>query len=427
MIERWSRDRVLGLAPDAAAQAAGRKLAVIGTWSGAGRRDLALWGECRGSGAKPYLACVDLGEPAYRCSCPSRKFPCKHVLGLLLLWSQGEVAEASEVVPWVETWLDGRRERVAKQSGRAAAKTGKGEGGQRETRVVAGLRELDLWLCDQVRHGLTAAGRTPGTHGEDIAKRMIDAQAPGVAARLNRMTDLVRAGDGWPGRLLEEYALLHLLAVGYPRAAELPEALRHTIRAHVGFTVERAEVLARPHIRDRWQVLGSRDEQEDRLIRRRVWLRGTETGRTALVLSFAPQGQALDASLVTGTTVDADLAFYPGRPELRAVVAGRHGGGTCGEPQGGTVEAALRALAAALADDPWLDPWPMLLSEVVPVAKDGWWIADAKGDALPLRGSDHWRLLAHSGGHPVTVLGEWTPRGLIPLTGWDDEGQVIVL
>nr|WP_279163542.1 SWIM zinc finger family protein [Rhodococcus erythropolis] len=34
---------------------------------------------------------VDLRGPAYKCSCPSRKFPCKHALGLLVEWSEGRV------------------------------------------------------------------------------------------------------------------------------------------------------------------------------------------------------------------------------------------------------------------------------------------------------------------------------------------------
>ncbi|MET9069159.1 SWIM zinc finger family protein, partial [Streptosporangium sandarakinum] len=96
MTERWNRDQVLALAPDASSQKAAQGVSSPGKWSGAGATAGALWGECRGSGSKPYLACVDLSEPAYRCSCPSRKFPCKHALGLLLLWSAGVEQEVGQ-------------------------------------------------------------------------------------------------------------------------------------------------------------------------------------------------------------------------------------------------------------------------------------------------------------------------------------------
>ena len=75
-----------------------------------------LFGECRGSGSKPYLACVNLTEPAYRCSCPSRKFPCKHALGLLLLWSADGVPVEEAAPQWVTEWLDARAERAARSA-----------------------------------------------------------------------------------------------------------------------------------------------------------------------------------------------------------------------------------------------------------------------------------------------------------------------
>ena len=69
---------MLALAPDAASQKAGRSLASAGSWPerGSAEDPPSLWGLCRGSGSNPYQTCVDLTEPAYRCSCPSRKLPC---------------------------------------------------------------------------------------------------------------------------------------------------------------------------------------------------------------------------------------------------------------------------------------------------------------------------------------------------------------
>ena len=46
-----------------------------------------------------------------------------------------------------------------------------------------------------------------------------------------------------------------------------------------------------------------------------------------------------------------------------------------------------------------------------PVAAGGrWHLVDSSGAALPLLGQESlWPLLAVSGGHPVTVAGEWSP------------------
>ncbi len=55
-------------------------------------------GLCQGSGRQPYQARVDLAEPAFKCSCPSRKFPCKHGLALLLLFAKTDTALIEPVV-----------------------------------------------------------------------------------------------------------------------------------------------------------------------------------------------------------------------------------------------------------------------------------------------------------------------------------------
>ena len=89
MAEDWNAQRVTSLAPDAKVAAAGLKLAKTGTWSDVGYHESLLWGQCKGSGKNPYQVCADLADSAFRCSCPSRKFPCKHAVGLLHLWCDG--------------------------------------------------------------------------------------------------------------------------------------------------------------------------------------------------------------------------------------------------------------------------------------------------------------------------------------------------
>jgi hypothetical protein len=86
----------------------------------------------------------------------------------------------------------------------------------------------------------------------------------------------------------------------------------------------------------------------------------------------------------------------------------------------------LASFADALAADPWLDRWPLLLADVAPVADDeGWALVDREGAALPLAERvDPWPLLAVSAGAPVTVAGEWSAAGLRPLTCWDGDRAV---
>ncbi|GAA2505110.1 SWIM zinc finger family protein [Streptomyces thermolineatus] len=442
MEERWTSEQVLGLAPDAASRKAGTKLSAPGPWSGtggstvpAGREGTVVWGLCRGSGSTPYRTVADLGGPAYKCSCPSRKFPCKHVLGLLLLWSAGPGGGVDPAEPpeWVAQWLSARAGAATRKAQRAAGKEGVADpeaarrrAELRDARTADGAAELEQRLADGVRAGLAGADRSDSRAWEEVAARMVDAQAPGLAARAGELAVVPSSGSGWPGRLLEEYALLHLLARGVRALDGLPEELAATVRSRAGRSVDSAGLLSTRAVRDDWLVLGSRDSASERLTTRRIWLRGARTGAAALVLSFGAAGRAPDLVLPVGMSVDADLAHHPAARPLRASLGERHAAPAPGPvPPGTTVAGALSAYGDALCDDPWLDSWPAVLAGVVPVPlDDGWQLADADGgDALPVdpgaRGrAGLWRLAAVSGGRPVTVFGECGHRGFSPVTVW---------
>ncbi|TMC39224.1 MAG: SWIM zinc finger family protein, partial [Chloroflexi bacterium] len=109
----WTPEQVLALAPDPSAAKAGRELGAERRWTNLGRSESALWGECKGSAAQPYRTSIDLGEPAFKCSCPSRKFPCKHGLGLFLIYAARPASLAEGKAPdWVEAWLADRQARA---------------------------------------------------------------------------------------------------------------------------------------------------------------------------------------------------------------------------------------------------------------------------------------------------------------------------
>ncbi len=489
MPARWSAEAVAALAPDDASARAAAGLARPGRagrpwpwpWSGTGAcRDL-VWGLCAGSGNDPYQVIVDLTGPAYRCTCPSRKFPCKHALGLLLLWADGPggpVPDVPEPAGYALAWLESRREKDSRSVSRTAgggsqAPAGSGPASEgtarraeeRARRVAGGLAELVEWLRDQVRAGLAASvsaagpqasparapgvGRAPGVAGatgvagvagvtgaagaaDAIAARMVDAQAPGVAGVLRGLSAVPASGEGWPARLLAEYARLHLLARAYERLGTLPPGLAAVVRSRVGYTTSRQEVLALPAVTDRWLVLGVRDLVEGTVPGRRIWLLGRDSGRHAMLLTFAANGHWQDpdtARLRAGAELFADVHYYPGQPPLRALTGERHAGPARGKSpeQAGGVGALLAGWADGLAADPWLTTWPALLTGI-PVPASGsepWYLVDQAADAVPMAEQESlWKLLAVSGGHPVTVAGEWHGQTLLPLTVWHHDEAV---
>jgi hypothetical protein len=288
----------------------------------------------------------------------------------------------------------------------------------RAERVANGLDELDQWLCDQVRGGIAGLERAGYAHFDKMAARMVDAQAPGVAGML-RSIPAEFASVGWPSRVLEQLGALHLLVQAHRGIDRMPADLAATVRARVGYSVSKAEVLALPGVLDDWFAVGMVDTAEYRLDTRRVWLFGATTGRWAVIMSFAPAGGLLDAAVMAGHLLRAQLHFYPGSGQFRALVGERISG--TGEPTMPPAEsfADVRArFARLLASDPWTVRMPAAIN-AVPVPGAGRWRLRADNgeccDIIDLP-EEPWPLLARSAGEPIEVFGEWTTRGLRPLS-----------
>lgn len=429
------------LAPDSASDVAGRKLANPTPWSDVGWEAPLLWGSCQGSGKTPYRVAVDTSGPSYTCTCPSRKFPCKHVLGLLYLWSEGRIEPGGGMSAYAAEWAAKREAAADKHAAEQPADEPKVQteaqreaaekrAAQRDDRVRTGMQELDRWLADQVTAGVAATTKRGYAAAYDMAARMVDAQAPGVASRLRGMALIPSSGRGWPDRLVSQLGLLHLLAQATAHIDELDDDLRATVRNHLGYTTAKADVMATPPVTDDWVVVGMRDSDEEQVSLRRVWLRGMRTGRSALVMLFTPYGMPADNSLLPGMVVEGDVHYYPGRFTLRALM-GRRG---IESGSGGWRPAALSVAETAVewrdavALDPWLGEMPGLVAGAPVAPRDGrgWLLVDGAGDALPLVGSegDLWQLLALTGGSVRAVLGELSSHGLRPTAFIGDEGLV---
>ncbi len=352
-----------------------------------------------------------------------------------MLWAGGDgVVTSAQPPDWAGEWIEGRRKRATEKRAAGAAGSSSGSGDpeaarrraeRRAERVTAGATELEQRLTDLVRGGLAGAEQAGYGLWEETAARMVDAQASGLAARVRELGAVPASGPGWPVRLLEECALLHLLDQGWLRREQLPEGLAATVRSRIGLSASPDG----PPVRDRWLVLAQYDTADARLTTRRIWLYGAESTRTVLLLSYGAAGRAPELALPVGLALDAEVAAYPGAGQLRAALGEQFAPPVpaTSRPPGVTPAQAADRYGTALRDDPWLDSVPVTLDRVVPTPDgDSWQLADADGDqALPLTPAARsrpglWRLVALSGGAPVKVFGECGHRGFTPLTAWPE-------
>ena len=406
---------MLALAPDAAGAQAARKLLSPAKWPTLAGTDDVLWGECQGSGQQPYLVGVDLrtAEYASKCSCPSRKFPCKHALALLLLRAAAQGTWTEQPPPGtLQSWLDGRRARAeapptlrsekpadpAAKAKREAARAGK---------ITRGLEELHLWLQDLIREGLQAARSRSYREWDAQAARLVDAQAPGAARLVRQIPGELTDETG--EALLTHLGKLSLLCEGWANRDALSDAERLQLLSALGQPLDTAALLAGEGKQERWRVMGMQTEQDGKLNTRRTWLRRESDGRVGMLLEFAPPSGGFAPELPFSSSGLLDVRSVPTLHPQRVLLGAA---APIWEPAAkivplsASIPELYAAYARALALDPWLERIGFEIGPVR-VRPDPPEVQDAGGFALTLSSSDPYRLLARSRGQPMHLFGEW--------------------
>lgn len=456
-------DKIAAAAPDQSALTAASKLLKPSLWPLLVARNGLVWGECQGSGSSPYRVVADEADLGAKCTCPSRKFPCKHSLALLWLRAEGKTAFADAEPPdWVAQWLGRRRggkpapgpapESAApaasldaipveapasadpKAEARAAAQRERTRR-DREAAILSGLDDLDRWITDQLDRGLAAFAPIATTQCRLVAQRMVDAKAGGIANLLERIpSEMFKLPEAErPDYLIERLGALHLLAEAYRRQDRLPDGLRADVRQLVGWTMAREDLLNDPKavtMSGRWLVVASRAEvQPDKLRRLETWLLllAGEEPLFAVLIDFIPIGGAGSTLRRIGELVDGDLIFYPSAVPRRAIIHHQRtvpDAGRAEIPSGVTLSASLARYAAALAINPWLDNWPLLVTNARVVRNgDALWLTDMQAEiglpiqpalthpAMPLVGLEGMDICAVWDGRTAAISCARTPLG----------------
>jgi hypothetical protein len=160
-----------------------------------------LFGECQGSGKQPYLVSCDFArpdQPTYRCSCPSRQFPCKHCLGLLYAFAQKKPFTPAAV----PADLQAKREKLATRAEKKAVEpetpkqVNQAALAKKIKAQLAGIDVLETLTHDLARLGIGNMNAKLAAEMGKQANQLGDAYLPGARAALHRYTQLFADAEG---------------------------------------------------------------------------------------------------------------------------------------------------------------------------------------------------------------------------------------
>ncbi len=239
-MKQITEQQILAAAPNPAAAQNGKKISQKGGFVKLMKSedDTFYMGECTGSGKSNYIVSadyVDESNPVFRCSCPSRQFPCKHSLGLMYEMMSGKSFEKCEIPEDIIK----KREKKAAKEGKAAApaepltpeeqakaekkkasaaKTARSARNKKLKKQLEGLELVSKAVNDLMRTGLGAMGGTSLAEYKALSKQLGDYYLAGPQRLFNKL--IIEITD-----YKEDNAEIH-----YDNAIDVLEKLRALIK-----------------------------------------------------------------------------------------------------------------------------------------------------------------------------------------------------
>lgn len=298
----------------------------------------------------------------------------------------------------------------------------------RRQRMQEGVSQLLQWLEDTARVGVLNLDIS--TSLEQIGSLMVDAKLGSIASRLRRLQSLDRASPDWTSQLLGELSALYVLGYELLQKENLSSQRSLALMHSAGLTFRKQDIKDLPPIQDAWLVMSTAIAHEENLRIRRTWLLGRKTFRLGLLLDFAFGRSRFEEDISMGAHYQGGLHYYPTLFKLRGVLSSekKHHLMVDSLPGYTDFERFLWQYAKALTQDPWLRRFPACMGAVSVRYQEKPMAIDQNGRALPLSNSDEevWRLISISGGHPLTIFGEYNGHHLHVLS-IHDEGKIRML
>jgi hypothetical protein len=154
-----------------------------------------LFGDCKGSGKDNYRPSADFADPSkpvFRCTCPSRQFPCKHSLALLYAHAQGAAFLEKDVPADISEKRSKIQQRVEKKKDEAEKPRQVNTSALKKKiqTQLQGINLLESLVNDLVRSGLGTLNAKSARQVEDQARQLGNAYLPGAQNALHALTGL---------------------------------------------------------------------------------------------------------------------------------------------------------------------------------------------------------------------------------------------
>ncbi|NHN33409.1 SWIM zinc finger family protein [Paenibacillus sp. S3N08] len=312
-----------------------------------------IFGECKGSGKEPYHCSVDyikLEEPIFRCSCPSRQFPCKHILGLMYAYALGQTFEIADIPEDIVKKREKAEIREEKKEEKKKEPIGEVSEKRKKTNQSALLKKIasqleGISLLEKLIHQLTNSGlgsldkKTVKTL-EDQAKQLGNYYIPGLQTafrallfKLNALqaTSSSEMKESLYTSIVESLGILHTLVKksreylsGRLENPETPIDSETTLEEWIGHAWQLTELREQGRVRPgaelmQLSLLSYADQARSEFVDEGYWF-DLLTGKLEVTRSYRPfkaVKHMREEDTVYEVVITEELVMYPGELNAR--------------------------------------------------------------------------------------------------------------
>ncbi len=295
---------------------------------------------------------------------------------------------------------------------------------ERFVAMQAGNAELQSRLLDLIRAGLVELDLAPPqsrpvrggamvTYFEEFAARMVDAQFGSIAKRIRCWASFrEQFQDTWHEKILNEWGELFIFSKAFHHFNQLGESFQDELLAQAGVTMRTSDLIQQLGIQDVWLVLGQITTAEvNNLTSRRTWFIGEATQKIILLLEYTFGSSDFTTLWLKDIAYAGEAVYYPAAYPLRVTFKSLDAVPLFTYINGfETIEAFLIAYSDVRALSPWLPQFPVLLTAIKPIFfRNKFLLVDKEKKYIYTEGDESrlWQMMGMSGGHFISVFGEW--------------------
>ena len=182
-----TEERIVAIAPNSNAVTNAKKISKSGGFVNLYKSNdnTFIYGECSGSGKNNYITSVDFideNNPVFRCSCPSRQFPCKHGIAILFEYLAAKKFEECEIPADI---IEKRQKKAASNEAKAkreesgeTKKPDKATAVKKMKKQLEGMDLAEKFINEVISRGISSLGGSSTASYEDLAKQLGDYYLP---------------------------------------------------------------------------------------------------------------------------------------------------------------------------------------------------------------------------------------------------------